>query len=185
MERMLFEEDGVRRCLMFARLIGWEKRRWMGWVGSGREERSGWIVRPRVEGGGGWLMNRSETRRREVREAARLRVKKSREKRAKEDSEEVKEGRKRRQAETDKLRREDLKKGLRKVKKRGERVEKESMSVRDMLVGVNRRRKGRNVLGEIVNGVGRGDVNVVHGISSLGAVLPIASNTSVDDEMHG
>jgi len=77
-----------------------------------------------------------------------------------------------------------LRKGLRKVKRRGERVEKENMSVRDMLVGVNRRREGRNVLGEIVNGVERGDVNVVHGISSLGAVLPIASNTSVDNEMH-
>ena len=155
MERMLFGEDGVKRCLVFARLIGWEKRKWKGWEGRGGEERRGWIMRPRVEGGGGWLMNRSEKRRREVREAAKLRVKKSSEKRAREDSEEVKEARKRRQAETDKLRREDLKKGLRKVRRRGEGVEKGSMSVRDMLVGVDRGREGRNILGEIVNGVRR------------------------------
>jgi len=184
MERMLFEEEGVKRCLNFAKLVGWEKRRWKSWVGSGREERRGWIMRPRVEGGGGWLMERSEKRRREVREAAKLRAKKSREKSAREDSDGTKRRRKERRAETDKLRREELKKGLRKVKKRGERVEKENMSVRDMLVGVDRKREGRNILGEIVNGIEKGDVNVVHGTSSLRAVLPIASNTSFNDEVH-
>jgi len=185
MERMLFEEDGVRRCLVFARLIGWNRRKWKGWVGNGVEDRTGWIVRPRVEGGGGWLMNRSEKRRREVREAARLRAKKSREKSEREDSEGVKEERRKRKNEVDRLRRKDIKEGLRKVRHRGERVEKENMSVRDMVVGMNRRRIGRNILGEIVNGVEGGDVNVIHGVSSLGVVLPIASNTSGDKEAHG
>ena len=34
-----------------------------------------------------------------------------------------------------------------------------------------------------MNGIESGDINVVHGVSSLGAVLPIASNTSVEDEV--
>ena len=46
------------------------------------------------------------------------------------------------------------------------------------MLGVNKGRVGRNVLGEIVNGVKREDINVVQGVSSLGVVLPIASNTS-------
>jgi len=54
-----------------------------------------------------------------------------------------------------------------------------------MVIGVNRRRGGRNILGEIVNGVERGDINVVYGVPSLGVVLPIASNTSCDDGVHG
>jgi len=184
MERMLFEGEGVKRCLILAKLIGWDKRKWKGWVGSGVEDRSGWIMRPRMEGGGGWLINRSEKRRREVREAARLRAKKSREKREREDSEKVKMERKERRREVERLRKKELKEGLRKVRSRGERVEKGNMSVRDMLIGVNRRREGRNMLGEIVNRVERGDVNVVHGVSELEAVLPIASNTSGNDEVH-
>jgi len=142
-------------------------------------------MRPRVDGGGGWLMYRSEKRRREVREEARFRANKSREKRDREDSESVKGKRRERRNEVERLRKKEVKEGLRKVKSRGERVEKENMSVRDMVVGVNRKREGRNILGEIVNGIERGDVNVVHGVSSLGAVLPIASNTSGDDEAHG
>jgi len=184
MERMLFGEDGVTRCLKFARLIWWNERKWKSWRGSGEENRIGRIMRPRVEGGGGWLMRRSEKRRREVREGARLRAKKSRKKREREESKEVREERRRRQNEMDRLRRKDIKEGLRKVRSRGERVEKEVMRLRDMVEGVNRRREGRNVLGEIVNGVERGDINIVHGVSSLGAVLAIASNTYRDDEVH-
>jgi len=93
MEKMLFEEDGVRRYLKFARLIGWEKRKWKSWRGSGEEDKLGGIVRLRVEGGGGWLMKRSKKRRREVREVAKVRARKSREKREKEVSLEVKEAR--------------------------------------------------------------------------------------------
>jgi len=44
------------------------------------------------------------------------------------------------------LRRKDIKEGLRKVRGRKEGVEKENMSVRDMVIGVNRRREGRNIL---------------------------------------
>ena len=73
--------------------------------------------------------------------------------------------------------------GLRKIKSRGERVEKEYMSVRDMVVGVNKRTEGRNILGELVNGRERGDINVVQGVSSLGVALPIASNASCEDEV--
>jgi len=55
------------------------------------------------------------------------------------------------------------------------------MSVWDIVVGVNRRRERRNILREIVNGVEREDINVVQGVSSLEAVLPIASNTSCEE----
>jgi len=74
MERMLFEEDGVKRCLRFAKLIGWDKRKWKGWRGNGVEERMGRRMRPRVEGGGGWLMERSEKRRREIRKTSAKKV---------------------------------------------------------------------------------------------------------------
>jgi len=73
MERMLFDEDGVRRCLKFARLIGWEKRKWKSWRERGEEGRLGRILRPKVEGGGGWLMQRSEQRRREIRKGVSVR----------------------------------------------------------------------------------------------------------------
>ena len=130
------------------------------------------------------MKQRSEKRRREVREAARLGAKKSRQKRQKrqrKDSEGVKEASRVSKNKMDRLRWKDVKEGLRKVRSRGERVEKKNMSVRDMLVGVNRRREDRNVLREIVNGEERGDINVIHGVSSLRVVLPIASNTSIEE----
>jgi len=80
MDRMLFGEEGVKRILKFA-----EEVRWIKWkfkselVGKG-EEREGELLKPREEGGGGWLRERSEKRRREILERARERAKKSREK---------------------------------------------------------------------------------------------------------
>ena len=41
MKRMLFEEEEVRRCLIFTRLIGWNKRRWKSWREDGEESRLG------------------------------------------------------------------------------------------------------------------------------------------------
>jgi len=135
-----------------------------------------------VEGGGGWLMERSEKRRREIREAARLRAIRWRERAKERDSVEVVQERRLRRNEVERARKKGLKEGLRKVRSRDGRVEKGLMSVRDMVVGVNRRREGRNILGEIVNGVERNDINVVQGVSSLEAVLPIASNTSFEKD---
>ena len=135
-----------------------------------------------MEGGGGWLMERSEKRRREIREAARLRAIRWRERAKERDSVEVVQERRLRRNEVERARKKGLKEGLRKVRSRDGRVEKGLMSVRDMVVGVNRRREGRNILGEIVNGVERNDINVVQGVSSLEAVLPIASNTSFEKD---
>jgi len=59
MDRMMFSEEGVRRMLEFAVKISWDKRVWGRCRGKKGEEREGYLMRPRVEGNGGWLGERS------------------------------------------------------------------------------------------------------------------------------
>jgi len=171
MDRMLFGEEGVRRMLEFAVKIGWEKRKWGKWRGRGSEDRVGNIMRSRVEGGGGWLAERSERRRREIKEGAGLRAKRWRERESVEE--------KRVRLVRDKKRKRDIKLGLRVVKRRKVGDSMEGVSERDRAVGRNLGRGGRSVLGDLVNmGEGKKGEIVLKTASDLdSAVSPIASGT--------
>ena len=153
MERMLFGEEGVKRLISFAKKIGWDKRKWGGWKRGDESVGRGWKMRPRKEGGGGWLLERSERRRREILEGSRLRAKKWREER---DKREGSEERKVRREEENRKERERKRKRIRKVGNGGEKKrERGDMSVRDMAVGRCMGREGENILGELINVGGR------------------------------
>ena len=175
MDRMLFGEDGVKRMLEFGRKVGWEKRKWGRWKGKEKEGRRGEIMKPRVEGRGGWLGERSEERRREIREAARLRMKRNREK----ETEEDKEKRLRKVRERNK----EVKLGIVGVRKRGGK-ENEGKGV-----GGKGKGKGENVMGtggrilrELVNlGDERKGNDDKRGQGESYSILPIASNIWEDE----
>jgi len=172
MDRILFGEEGVRRMLEFAVRVGWEKRKWGRWKGRARKEtgREGRLMRPRVEGRGGWLGERSEERRREIKEKAKLRMRKNREKESVEDKE--------RRLRLNRDRNREVKLGVRRVKKRdvGDKGEgREGREKRNK--GRRLGRVGGRVLRELVNmgkGERRNDDKLSQEESS--SILPIASN---------
>jgi len=84
-ERLLFSEDGVKRMVEFAKRIGWFEREWTEMNIGGGEERKGSRLVERVIGGGGWMRERSEKRRLEVLEGAKLRMRRNRKRKAEEE----------------------------------------------------------------------------------------------------
>jgi len=182
MDRMLFSEEGVKRMVEFAVKIGWDKRKWKGWEGKGYEYREGRILNPRKEGGGGWLSERTERRRREIREGARLRANRWREKKREEGNVEEDRLRRERRREVERRRKENIKRGLRVVKRRGE-SSLSGLSERDRAVGRNLGRGGKNVLGELVN-MGGGEKSEIVLFSEdklVSKASPIASGAKEDD----
>jgi len=181
-DRMLFGEEGVRRMVEFAVKIGWDKRKWKSWVGKGYEDRRGKLLNPRKEGGGGWLSERAERWRREIKEGARLRPARWREKKEKEGNVEEDELRRERRRVVERKRKEDIRSGVRVVNKRGGN-DLNKLSERDRAVGRNLNRGGRNVLGELVNmGGGKGREVVLFAEDKLfSAASPIASGVKEDD----
>jgi len=159
MKRMLFSEEGVKRMIKFAKRIGWEKRKWGSWKRGDGSVGEGWRLRPRKEGGGGWLLERSERRRREIMEGSKLRAKRWREERSRREGSEEREER-RKEENRKKRERRKMKVGKNKGGGGGKR-KVEDMSVRNMVVGRCMGREGRNVLGELVNIGGRGVREVV------------------------
>jgi len=155
MDRKLFREDGVKRMLKLTEEIGWIKWKFKsGLVGEGNEKESE-LLKPRDEGGGGWLKERSEKRRREILERARERAKKSGEKgksvneKDKELRREVERIRNRRymegKAETEgKVLKSKMEKGERERSER-ELIERGVMRRKRRILG------GRKVLGEMGN----------------------------------
>jgi len=85
MERLLFSEDGVKRMVEFAKRIGGFEREWKEMkIGGGEERRRMRLVEKEI-GGGGWMRERSERRRMEVLERAKLRMRRNRKRKAEEE----------------------------------------------------------------------------------------------------
>jgi len=85
MERLLFSEDGVKRMVEFAKRIGWFEREWKDMKIGGEEGRKGVRLVEKEIGKGGWMRERSEKRRLEILEGAKLRMRKNRKRKAEEE----------------------------------------------------------------------------------------------------
>jgi len=184
MGRMLFSEEGVKRLIEFAKEIGWEKRKWGSWRRGDGNAGEGWRLKPRKEGGGGWLWERSESRTREILEGSRLRAKRWREERNRREGSEERRVRK---DEENKKERERKRKRVRKVGGVGRKgKKKEDMSIRDMVIGKCMGREGRNILGELVNVGGRRGSEVVAKMAGVddSEASPIASGAVEERTMR-